>query len=345
MSSVVSRDWRITARSLLQWLPGILISFWAFWFIARVVDWPEFLALLGSIPPGTLLFNVALYFITITVRSLCWQFLLQRKVTLGQSFLALSEGYMLNNILPFRLGELGRAFLLGRRSRLGMFRVLSTVVVERSYDLAFAAGLLLATLPLALGMEWARPAATILLFVILSGLLLLYLAARNRDWVERMFEQIAGRWTIVKRFILPQIHSVLDGFSVLTRFDFFAASLGLLALTWLLGIFRDWILIRAFVPNAPMWWGALGVSATNIAGAVPSVMASLGTFEAGATGALSLVGMPVEAALAYALVVHVTHLIFSSLIGFYGLSREGQTISNLVLELRSLRQSNLDDRK
>lgn len=345
MSSVASRDWRVTARSLLQWLPGILFSFLAFWLIARVVDWPEFLVMLGSIPPGILLLNVALYVITITMRSLGWQFLLQRKVSLGQTFLALNEGYLLNNILPFRLGELGRAFLLGRRSHLGMFRVLSTVVVERSYDLAIAAGLLLATLPLALGMEWARPAATFLLFVIITGLLVLYLAARNRDWVERLIDRLAGRWTIVKRFILPQIHSILDGFSVLTRFEFFAASLGLLAFTWLLGILRDWMLIRAFVPDAPMWWGALGISATNIAGAVPSVMASLGTFEAGATGALSLVGLPVEAALAYALVVHVTHLIFSSLIGFYGLSREGQTISNLVFELRSLRQSNLADRK
>ena len=73
--------------------------------------------------------------------------------------MTLNEGYFFNNILPFRMGELARAFLMGRRSRLGMFYVLSTIVVERSYDLVIAASLLLLTLPLALKLEWARPIA------------------------------------------------------------------------------------------------------------------------------------------------------------------------------------------
>ena len=124
---------------------------------------------------------------------------------------------------------------------------------------------------------------------------------------------------------------------MLTRVEYFAGSFGLLALSWFLAIVRDWILIRVFVPDAPLWWAALGISAANIVGAVPSVMASLGTYELGAVGALTLVGMPKEFALAYALIVHVTHLIFSALIGAYGLSREGQTISEVYTEIRHAR--------
>jgi uncharacterized membrane protein YbhN (UPF0104 family) len=126
----------------------------------------------------------------------------------------------------------------------------------------------------------------------------------------------------------------LNGFSVLTRFEYFAGSFGLLALSWFLAILRDWMLIRTFIDDAPFWWAALGISAANIVGAVPSVMGALGTYELGGTGALALVGMPSEAALAYILVVHVTHLFFSTLIGAYGLSQEGQTLSELVAEIR-----------
>jgi uncharacterized membrane protein YbhN (UPF0104 family) len=97
---------------------------------------------------------------------------------------------------------------------------------------------------------------------------------------------------------------------------------------------RDWMLIRSFVPDAPFWWAALGISAANIMGAVPSVMGALGTYELGGTGALVLVGMPAEAALACTLVVHVTHLIFSTIIGAYGLSKEGQTVASLYAEIR-----------
>jgi glycosyltransferase 2 family protein len=137
--------------------------------------------------------------------------------------------------------------------------------------------------------------------------------------------------------VLPQLHGLLNGFSVLTRFEFFAGSFGLLALSWFLAILRDWMLIRSFIADAPLWWAALSISAANMMGAVPFVMGALGTYELGGTSALTLVGMPSEAALAYILVVHVTHLVFSTLIGAYALSQEGQTFSELVAEIRRQR--------
>jgi uncharacterized protein (TIRG00374 family) len=337
VSSAITRDWRSTARTLLRWLPGLIVTFLAIWLLARLIDWDGFLAALLSMPVGIILLSITIYLISMVARALAWQFLLQRKVAPERVILALNEGYFFNNILPFRIGELARAFLLGRRSHLGLFHVLSTIVVERSYDLAIAAGLLLITLPLALGLDWARPVAAVLLVVILAGLLVLYLAARHRERVEAWVERLAGRRTLVRRFVLPQLHSVLNGFSVLTRVEFFAGSLALLGLSWFLAILRDWMLIRTFVPDAPFWWAALGISAANIVGAVPSVMGALGTYELGGTGALTLVGMPGEAALAYILVVHVTHLVFSTLIGAYGLSQEGQTLSELTAEIRGLR--------
>ncbi len=337
MSSVATRDWRSTARGMLRWLPAVLVTTLAVWLLVRAIDWQVFFASLAAIPPGILLLTIPIYLVAMVLRALAWQYLLQRRVPAKSVILALNEGYFFNNTLPFRLGELARAFLLGRRSHLGTFNVLSTIVVERSYDLAIAAGLLLVTLPLALGLEWARPVAVLVLVLIVVGLFALYLAARNRQWVEERIERLAGRWKLVRRFVLPQLHAVLDGFSVLTRVEFFAGSIGLLGLSWLLAILRDWLLIRVFVADAPLWWAALGISASNILGAVPSVMASIGTYELGAVGALTLVGMAKESVLAYALVTHVTHLIFSSLIGAFALSREGQTFSEVYAEIRRAR--------
>lgn len=337
MSSAVSKDWRFVARSLFRWLPGLLTTSLAFYFLTRMVDWREFFHALVSIPISTIILSVLIYLVSMVVRALAWQFLLQRRVTPLQVVLALNEGYFFNNILPFRIGELARAFLLGRQSRLGLFHILSTVVVERSYDLAIAAGLLLATLPLALEMDWARPFAILLLGIILVGLFILYLTAQRREWVESRFTILAARSRLIRRWVLPQLHSVLNGFSVFTRVEYFAGSLGLLVSSWLLATVRDWLLIRSFVPDAPLWWAALGISSANILGAVPSVMGALGTYELGGTSALTLVGMPGEAALAIILIVHVTHLIFSTMIGAYGLSREGQTLTSLYEDIRRSR--------
>lgn len=341
MSSVVSKSWRSSARSLLRsslrWLPGVVVTFLAIWLLARMINWTEFRSSLAKVPVGVLVLTVCIYLVSMVLRALAWQLLLQRQVSATRAILVLNEGYLFNNILPFRMGELARAFLMGRHTRQGTFYVLSTIFVERSYDLVIAAALLLATLPLALNLEWARPVAMLLLGVMLAGLFVVYLAARHRERVEGWVDHLAWRWGWVRRWVLPQIHSVLSGFSVLTKVEYFAGSFALLALSWFLAIIRDWLLIRVFVPAAPLWWAALGISASNVVGAVPSVMASLGTFELGAVGALTLVGMAKGSVLAYALITHVTHLISSSLIGVYGLSQEGQTLSALYAEIRRAR--------
>ena len=337
MNSTETRDWRSSARSMLRWLPAIAVTALVFWLLAREINWHDFLISLSSVPLPTLGLSVVLYLAGMVIRAIGWQFLLQRRVSVKTAVIVLCEGYLFNNILPFRIGELARAFLMGRRSNLGLFQVLPTIVVERSYDLVIAASLLLATLPLALKLDWARPVAILLLAVILAGLFALFLAARNQEWVETRAEQLGGRWGLIRRWILPQLHNILNGFSVLNKFEYFVGSFGLLLVSWALAVLRDWVLIRAFVPGAPLWWGALGVSASNILGAVPSVMASLGTYEYGAVGALTLVGMASELVLAYSLIAHVTHLIFSSLIGVFGLSQEGETFSNLYAEIRRAR--------
>ena len=47
-------------------------------------------------------------------------------------------------------------------------RVLSTIIIERSFDLAIAAGLIISLLPFALGLSWAKPVAIATLSVVFS---------------------------------------------------------------------------------------------------------------------------------------------------------------------------------
>ncbi len=78
------------------------------------------------------------------------------------SFLTVCEGYLLNNFLPFRLGEIGRAFLMGRKSKLGFMEVLPTIVIERILDFAFAAAVLLSAIPFVVGATEAARVAVII---------------------------------------------------------------------------------------------------------------------------------------------------------------------------------------
>ena len=121
---------------------------------------------------------------------------------------------------------------------------------------------------------------------------------------------------------------------MLTSFQLFVISLGIQLVKWGFGILRDHLGISSIVTTAPFWWAMLAISASNLGGAVPSMAASLGTFEGAASGAMVLAGAQPEVGLGYAMVIHAIHLVVSSSFGAIGLAIEGQSLTKLVADLR-----------
>ncbi len=101
---------------------------------------------------------------------------------------------LLNNLLPFRLGEFGRAFLLGRKSDLKFMGVLPSIVVERALDFTFAAFLLIISVPFVVGAASKGTIAIIIGSIMVLGLGAMYLLARNRLWALQTFDRFTGRW-------------------------------------------------------------------------------------------------------------------------------------------------------
>ncbi|HEX7434440.1 MAG TPA: lysylphosphatidylglycerol synthase transmembrane domain-containing protein, partial [Anaerolineaceae bacterium] len=204
---------------------------------------------------------------------------------------------------------------------------------ERAYDMAIAASLLLGTLPFVLAMKSSKTLAIGILILVIAGLVALYAMARYRERVESLAAKVGERWPFFTKWILPQVESILDGFAVLTRPEYFALSLGLMVLSWGLALVQDYILLHSLVPQGAIWWIGFVLAAGALGAAIPSAPAGLGVFEAAAIGALSLFGVEYEKAFAFAICAHLISLIFSSLIGVIGLTLEGENISSLYQSL------------
>lgn len=70
------------------------------------------------------------------LRGMRWRFLLNQRLTPTHSFHITNISYLLNAILPLRLGEVARAYLVTRlKPPISMFTALTSVVVERLVDL------------------------------------------------------------------------------------------------------------------------------------------------------------------------------------------------------------------
>ncbi len=326
-ASTRSRD------NLLRWLPGLLISAVLFWLILRGISWPKVGEALARITPVSIVLVIVLFFISLGARVLCWHTLLQRKVSYRRAFFVMGEGYLLNNIFPLRLGELGRAVLLSKDKGLSFFQVLPTIALERAYDIAIASSLLLGTLPFVLSMKSSMALAIGILGLVVLALVALYWMARYREKVEALSTRLGAHWPFFTKWILPQVESILDGFAVLTRPEYFVLSLGMMITSWGLALLQDYIILHSMEPQAPFWWVGFVLSAGALGAAIPSAPAGLGVFEGAAVGALALVGVQYDKAFAFAISVHMVSLVFSSLVGVIGLILEGENIAALYQNL------------
>jgi uncharacterized protein (TIRG00374 family) len=282
---------------------------------------------------------IGFYLLGLVMRALSWMTLLQNRASYGRVFLTLNEGYLLNNVFPFRLGELGRAVLLSQATGLSAFFVLSTIIIERAYDVAIAAGLLLATLPFVLGLDTGQTIASLVMILVILVLVSLFLLARYRQRIIVKLEAYGETRPLFRDRILRRVESLLEGFGALSRLDQFLLSVFYILIAWLFGSVQLYFLALSLGIDVQLWWIGFVVGVISLGIALPSAPAGLGIYEVAMVGAFSLLGVPTSQALALALVAHFIHITITGLIGAYAIFRDGENIAGLYQRLINFRAS------
>lgn len=322
-------DWR-------KILPGLIISALALVVLLYLVDIRQMVEALRLADYRLVVLVFLITLLWLGVRTAVWRTLLQEQATPGQVFLTINEGYLLNNLLPFRLGEVGRAFLLSRKANLEFMRVFSTIFIERALDVAMAAGLLLSTLSFVVGASWARQAAIAAGSLVFTGLGVLYLLARNQDWALAQFEKLTARWPRLEKTGKVQLAAFTAGLAPLKDSRRFLRAVAWVTLNWLVAIVQFYVLLLAFFPDAQPLWAAfcLGVLALGIA--VPSSPGAVGVHELAMVGALSVFGLDPSTSLAAALTAHLTNYLITGIIGAYALASDGLTLTGVYKDVRQI---------
>ena len=140
---------RVSRRSLLRGGLGVGISLVAIWLLIRAVDIEAAFEVLRSASPAWIAIMFVTVFLDIGARGIRWRALLApiarlpyRRVV-GYTYL----GYLANNVLPARLGELYRSHALGEGEGVSRTTVLGTVVVERVVDTVMVVAIAIARGP------------------------------------------------------------------------------------------------------------------------------------------------------------------------------------------------------
>ena len=325
---------RASVTKSIQWLVGLAVSLAALLLAFRGVHAGEMLAALREANYFYVALAVVFNLLGLYARALSWRIILGHKVPYLRVFAALNEGYLLNNVLPFRLGEVGRAYLVSRGQALRTTQALSSVLVERVIDLCMIMGLLGAFLPLVAGLEWARQAAV--LWVLITALALggLFVLARSREMLLRIFRWGAGR---LPRLNLqrwePRLGAFIDGMGALRDGRRFAAAALCSGTAWLMAGAGNSVLLLALPIHVNVPFFVVGFFALVVCGlgaSLPSAPASAGVFELSVVAALSVFQVNSSLALSYALAYHLVLFGLTGVLGALALAREGESLTHLA---------------
>ena len=301
---------------------GVLISLVCIFLVLRGVDLQKTADLLGGARPAWLALAVVAVIGDLVFRAMRWQVLIRPicRVPLRRLSAYMLVGYLANNVLPARLGELVRSHYLGDREGISRSATLGTVVVERVVDTVVLVGIGAAAI-LVLNVRGVV-ASAILVGVAIAALLCVALAvalAAHRLPGAARAAAFLGRW--------PRVVGVAtrlrDGLRVAALPRTVAAAGMLSVAAWSCTVIAVLAVGQSLGIELTVGEGALLAAGTNLATAIPSGPGYLGTFEyAGQSIALAF-GLSAAVGLALALLIHVITLAVSSLGGAVALVRLG----------------------
>lgn len=306
---------------------GLVISAGLLWYTFRDLHLDEVLETLRAGRYAWIIPGLVVYFLSIWFRSWRWRFLLRgsKVVGTGSLFSVVLIGYMGNNVLPLRLGEVLRAYVLGRREGINLGTSLTTAVLERLFD----------------GLTMVLFALFGLLFVPMSPFFrrLVTVASASFFGAFVAFLLLAARPQLMRRIaralilgavpqslrgtLLELSEGVIVGLESLRRSRDVLVVLAVTLGVWILEAVNQWLVSFAFDLALPFSGIMLMAGVMNLLTALPSLPGYVGTFEAAGVQVLSILGVPSGTAASYVLVLHAVVLLPVTVLGAILFAREG----------------------
>jgi len=278
--------------------------------------------------------TIALATCTFPLRAIRWRLILRgtsgSPLPLGPLWHATAIGFMANNLLPVRAGELARAYAARQALPVRFTTALASIAVERVFDGLLLVGLFTVALVVPsfprdamiggvrlAGLATAGAA-------VFAGILVLALLVVHRPaaWIA-----LLGR---VAHAVLPArladrvthlAEGLVAGLDVLKRPGRFLGVVAWSLLLWLVNAASFAACFRAFGLGVPAEGAFLLQGVIGFGVALPSSPGFVGVFEAATRGTLAIYGVDATRAVSYAVAYHIGTFFPITLLGLASLSR------------------------
>jgi len=312
---------------------GVALSAAGLWYVFRGVSAENLLGMVGRIRVGPLIGSVAAYWCgLVLLRAILVRHLLRSvgPLTVVQAYRYICIGFLANNVLPFRAGDMARAAAISHGTGIRFPSVVGGLALERMLDLVMVAIIGLIAIQVAPLPRSVQLVALISAVVLVLALAAVTLIAR-RTWSEKEGDG-DGRgktflWNLWVRFSA--------GFGALGTARGLLLAAVLAVGLWSMAVVTFLFRLSAFdlAPSLPLVLVVL--TSLGFGVAVPSAPGFVGVYHAAVTFALELFGYKHEVAVGFGLFSWIIDIGVGSTLGAIGLSIEGLGLKDLRRKMRS----------
>lgn len=289
---------RIFKGKRLSQLAGIGIGVVAIYFSVKNINSDELRYSIASMHAWFLIPIIVVNFVVTAFKAWRWQLMVRpiKRVGFIKIYKILTIGFMANNILPARLGEVLRIHLLGKDAEISFVSTTASLVADRmleaiSFLMIAALLILFSDVP-----KWLHYGLTItLLITVIAYTLALIYSGRN-----------------LKNGFLTRFQG---GIRALSHWKIFSAGLLASFVSWFLQLVMVYMTQLAFNVHLPIWGTLLVIISVNMAIAAPGAPAHLGTFEFACVLAYAYLGVDKSLGLLIGATYHLLQVIPTTIAG------------------------------
>lgn len=321
-------------RKVLGRVAVYLVAAAGLYWVLHDIEWAKFLKSLAGLDWRWVAAGIAADVVSYATQGVRWRLLLRPlgDVSIFKTTQAVYAGLFLNEVAPFHLGEIARAYPVSRWLSTPLVSVVPSMALERLFDgiwLAAGLGLTAIFVPLPRDMVEAGDIFGLSIIVLTAGLLyLLVRKSRRRPERPRRPRPALLRW------IGENLRRVEEGLRMIGLSRLSAAAFLVSFVVVVLQALSFWFIMIAYGLKTSFWIGGAVFLVVRFGSVIPGAPGNLGLYQVFTVLGLTLFGVDKTVAAGFSIVVFI--LLSAPLwgLGALALGGTGMTLASLKAKFR-----------
>ena len=284
---------------------GFAISCLLLYYSIKEFDLNNFKEVINNTDFSLIFLSSLILIFTVYLRALRWKLLLKHKASNNFLYKAQLVGYFGNNILPFRIGELIKSYIVGEKYNVSKSMIFGSIVLERILDMFVVGCFVLLIFFINSNFLYNINTSILigLFLIVIIGLFGVILSFKKNNFKVKNSSKI-----------LLIVNDIYSGFSNLNNKNFIFSILYSL-LIWCLYLLQVFLMQNAFSLDLSLNQSLILLVISTAAISIPALPGNFGTFEGSVVYSLSLFNVVDN--FGFAFILHAVSFIPYTILGLF----------------------------